>query len=71
MNRDIKWIEAWIDSVAAEYVLLVRENAGRIEIVDPQKAGRIMESFDSYDDALHWLSEDEYDQIKGRYLLDH
>jgi hypothetical protein len=66
---DIRWVEAWIDSAAGEYILIVRERDGRIEIVDLQKHGSIIQSFDSYDDALHWLNEDEYDRIEGRFAL--
>jgi len=67
---DIKWVEAWIDSCCGEYVLLVREHNGRIEIIDPQEKGSILECFASYEDALHWLNEDEYDLIEGRYVFE-
>jgi len=70
MSDRIAWIEAWIDSCAGKYVLLVRQHNDRIEIVDPQKNGEIIESFHSYEDALHWLNEDEYDLMEGRYRFD-
>ena len=71
MKNGMKWVEAWIDSAEGAYVLLVRETSvGMIEIVDPLKGNSIIQVFSSYEEALHWLNEDEYDLIEGRYLFD-
>ena len=71
MTLNVRWVEAWIDSASGEYVLLLREIAdGKFQIVDPQKNMQIVMTFASYDDAIHWLNEDEYDLIEGRYSFE-
>ncbi|MDC3959770.1 hypothetical protein [Polyangium jinanense] len=72
MRSKYKWLEAWVDfSSDRHYVLLVRERlSGKIEIVDPAEDNKVIHEFDNYEDAVHWLREDEYDQIEGRGVLD-
>lgn len=66
-----RWIEIWVDSVAAKYVLAVRPaEDGRIEICDPQEQWKAIELFDDYESAVHWLNADEYDLAEGRLERD-
>ncbi len=63
------WIEVWIDNVAWKYVLVVRPiGDGRVEICDPQESWKVVGVFDNYEQAEHWLGEDEYDLVEGRLL---
>lgn len=69
MRESWKWVEAWIDSSSSTYVLLVRERlSGDIEIIDPQDRHTCIATFTDYEEALHWLNEDEYDLMEGRWI---
>jgi hypothetical protein len=64
------WLEIWLDSSSAEYLLVLRQLPnGDLELCDPQASWRRIERFATYDDAVHWLNEDEYDLIEGRRAL--
>lgn len=65
------WVEVWIDSASGNYFLVLRPTPdGGVEIIDPQEGGRVIERFGNYDDASHWLNEDEYDLVEGRWTRD-
>ena len=65
------WVEAWIDSASGDYILLLRcIEDGKLELTDPSKSNAVIEIFENYEDAVHWLNEDEYDLLEGRYELD-
>lgn len=65
------WIEIWLDSSSAEYVLVLRQlSNGELELRDPQESWRLVETFATYEDAVHWLNEDEYDLIEGRHATE-
>lgn len=63
------WIEVWVDSASkGEYVLILQSNKnGVLSIIDPQDARKVVSTFNNYEDAVHWLNEDEYDLIEGRW----
>jgi hypothetical protein len=64
----VDWLEVWIDSASdGDYVLLVKGLAERIVIVDPQEGGQEVATFGTYEEALDWLNEDEYDRVEGRW----
>lgn len=66
-----QWLEVWIDSSSAEYVLVVRPcDGGGVEVFDPQENWRRIERFSDYESAVHWLNEDEYDLVEGRLNRD-
>jgi hypothetical protein len=71
MRRRVKWAEVWADYAnLGGYLLTLRAyDDGSFEILDPQKGGEVVETFSSHDDAMHWLSEDEYDLV-GRLSAD-
>lgn len=67
------WLEVWIDSGSHTdfvYILIVRALNSSFHIVDPQKHGEVVETFDEYDEAVHWLNEEEYALVEGRYVLE-
>lgn len=69
MDTDVLWVKAWIESNDADDVLLLRcRPDGVLELVDPQEGGRTAKTFTDYDAARHWLGEDEYDLVEGRYV---
>ena len=72
MTQHTKWIELWIDSPSrGDYFLVLRELIdGSLEIIDPQKNGEVVNTFVNYEDAVHWLDEDEYDLVEGRWSPD-
>lgn len=72
MTKQIQWLEVWIDSASkGEYVLLLRSLANEtLELIDPQENLKTVKVFNSYEDALHWLNEDEYDLVEGRWIPD-
>lgn len=65
MTGDVKWIEVYVDfGLNGEYLLTLRELAsGKLELLDPQKGGEVIWRFDNYEDAMHWLTEEEYDLV--------
>ncbi|AUX36107.1 MULTISPECIES: hypothetical protein [Sorangium] len=63
------WVEIWIESSSrGRYLLVLRPcDEGGFELRDPQKGGETVERFATYEDAVHWLNEDEYDLVEGRW----
>lgn len=71
MRHGVRWFEVWFyEPGGAEYLLMLRERNGMIELVDPQKGGRIVDTFDDYDEARHTLSEDDYAPVGERLYYD-
>ncbi|MCQ3930865.1 MAG: hypothetical protein DPW16_10435 [Chloroflexi bacterium] len=67
---DAKWVEAWIEYVYYDYVLLLYGFADdTFKIYDPQEKSLVNEIFHSYDEACFWLGEDEFTKIDARYLI--
>lgn len=71
-SENIKWVEVWIDtSSAGGYVLLLRcLHDDSLKLADPQEGGRVIWDFPSYEEAVHWLNEDEYDLVEGRWIVE-
>lgn len=67
-NMSSAWFEVWADDgLSPPYVLVVRDAGnGRVEILDPKEAYRVIHTSESYQDACDWLWEDEYQLITGR-----
>jgi hypothetical protein len=66
---DWKFVETWIDPTSEiPYVLLlVADEAGEYKIYDPKENYTVVFASRSYDEAKVFLTEDEYEQIRGRY----
>jgi hypothetical protein len=70
--NDYDWFEVWADDTARPpYVLLLMFNAGRqaFDIYDPGEKA-IRHTVSTYEDAMYWLTEDEYTKVDGRVFLD-
>jgi hypothetical protein len=62
------WVEIWTDAYDyGSYLLIIRElDDNTIEIYDIQEK-IVIEKFENYEEALHWLYEDEYLLVEGRH----
>lgn len=72
MNTKIIWVEVWIDDAArGDYVLLLRARVdGMLEMMDPQAQRQLIKTFHTYEEAVDWLREDEYDLVEGRWQVE-
>ena len=63
-----KFVEAWIDATSYQpaVLLLVLRESGIYEVIDPSSNYSVILKADSYKEAMMWVQEDEYVQIKGR-----
>lgn len=70
MKKRTTWVEVWIDSASrGDYLLMLRAlEDGSLEVIDLQKGKEVVRTFASYEAAVHWLSEDEYDRVEGRWV---
>jgi hypothetical protein len=72
MINNWKSLELWIDTVPAlpKVLMLVgysdRTDCDVLDIT----ANKIICSHDSYQEAVNWLLEDEFERVKGRVLAD-
>ncbi|AUX46451.1 uncharacterized protein SOCE26_079570 [Sorangium cellulosum] len=70
MTSTVEWFELWVDASAGDgwiYVLILRGSSdGSLELIEPQKGGERVDTFGNHEDAVHWLSEDEYELVEGR-----
>jgi hypothetical protein len=71
-----RWFEIWyadgID-IAPSHLLIVTpnlENLRRVLVVDPYDGGKTVYEGTDYEDAFHWLREDEYSLVGGREFPD-
>lgn len=47
-------------------MLILRSNGdSSLEVIDPQNQGKVVK-FEDYEEAVHWMNEDEYDLVEGR-----
>lgn len=62
------WYEVWADDTARPpYILLLLGNDSKqlFDIYDPGERS-MQHSASSYQDAMFWLTEDEYTKVDGR-----
>ena len=66
------WYEVWVDEgIKPPYVLLVLStNDDSVLIKDPKEGNKIVHQAKNYEDAMYWLTEDEYTRVDGRMELD-
>jgi len=70
---DITWFEVWWDysSQPPELLLLVCDEPNQqFNVVEAGSNGRVLHKAVSYDDAMFWLTEDEYTKVEGRIWPD-
>lgn len=75
MESKVIWIEIWLDESTLRYsypyfLLLRAYDNGSFETRDPQKGYALGKKFNSYEEAILDLEEDEYERIEGRRLLE-
>lgn len=60
--------EVWIEPMLSPpyILLLLGDESGNCHIFDPAKSYAVIFKSSSYDEAQHWLLEDEYEPIEGR-----
>jgi hypothetical protein len=63
-----QFAEVWIEPMLSPpYVLLLLGNeSGSCRVFDPAKNYTIVFISHTYDEAQHWLLEDEYEPLEGR-----
>jgi hypothetical protein len=66
---DAEWVEAWIEAPVLGILLLVKRRNGEYIIISPGNMF-ILATFHGYDEAHLWLNEDEFTQIRTRYIND-
>jgi hypothetical protein len=62
------FLEIWVDPMQSPpYLLMVLgDEAGRCNILDPADRYKLVKNYDTYDQAQLWLLEDEYEPLEGR-----
>lgn len=69
---DSGWFEVWWDYSSRPPSLLVLaghpKTPDRFEISEPN--GKLVHTASSYENAMFWLTEDEFTKIEGRTILD-
>lgn len=64
------FLEVWVDPTASPpyILLLLKEGSEQYNIVDPAEHYKTIFSSTSYEETKLWLLEDEYEQVKGRFV---
>ena len=76
MKNADKWFEVWFsegEDILPHYFLIVTPspvNHEMVLIIDPQENNKVILQPQTYADAVLWLREDEYIQVKGRVFSD-
>jgi hypothetical protein len=72
MIKRIQSIEVWTDSATrGEYLLVLRAREDKtLELVNPHTKNQVVRMFASYEEAVHWLGEEEYERVEGRWFAD-
>jgi hypothetical protein len=62
------FLEVWVDPMQSPpyLLLLLADESGRCNILDPADRYKTIKNYDSYDQAQLWLLEDEYEPLEGR-----
>ncbi|MBD1216583.1 MAG: hypothetical protein H9536_04435 [Aphanizomenon flos-aquae Clear-A1] len=68
------WYEVWVDeSTTIPYVLFLCPDPsypGGMLIIDPKQENKVIQRLSDYDEAVFWLTEDEYTRVDGRMEID-
>lgn len=70
--NEYTWYEVWADDTARPpYVLMMLgDSSGQLfDIYDPGEK-YVLYSTNSYQDAMFWLTEDEYTKVDGKMTID-
>jgi hypothetical protein len=68
MKNNWNFLEVWVDPMQSPpyLLMLLGEESGRCQILDPAEQYKLIKLFDSYNQAQIWLLKDEYEPIEGR-----
>jgi len=70
--KEYAWYEVWADDTARPpYLLILLADAKEqsFDIYDPGEKV-VRETVGTYQDAMFWLTEDEYTKVDGRITID-
>lgn len=67
-RSDWEFIEVWIEPMLSPpyLLLLLGDRSGNCYIHDPAQGYKTIFSSSTYEEAQHWLLEDEYEPVEGR-----
>ncbi|MBW4417962.1 MAG: hypothetical protein KME13_01890 [Myxacorys californica WJT36-NPBG1] len=67
-KNEWQFAEVWIEPMLSPpyILLLLGDESGRCRVFDPAQNYAMIFDSSSYDEAQHWLLEDEYEPIEGR-----
>ncbi len=70
-EKRVKWYEVWAGyaHIPPNIFLLWEDESGSLEVFSARE-NEIIRTFDQYEDAMHWLTEDEYTLVDGRMTDD-
>ena len=68
VEDDWQFAEVWIEPMLSPpyILLLLGEKSGSCRVFDPAKNYAVIFTSSTYDEAQHWLLEDEYEPMEGR-----
>lgn len=68
VKDDWQFAEVWIEPMLSppHILLLLGEESGNCRIFDPAKNYAVIFTSLTYNEAQHWLLEDEYEPLEGR-----
>jgi hypothetical protein len=62
-----QWYEIWIDdTLDPPYVLHLRPADDGFQVIDPAHGNHVVFLAASYEEAMFWLTEDEYTKVERR-----
>lgn len=67
-----KFLELWVDPVLfpPKILMLIGDRDGTCRIFSPSADYKLVVSHSSYERAIEWLLEDEYERIQGQLLAE-
>lgn len=68
MARRVEWHEVWTERTLGglQLTVLRKLSDGRIQQLDPHQGNKVLGYFDTYEDAVQELEEDEWVPVEGR-----
>ena len=67
------WYEVWADDgFEVPYLLVLQPNPAdpnEFVIIDPKEDNQIVHRFETYDEDVLWLLEDEFTRVDGRMTI--
>ena len=65
------WYEVWADEgLSPPYILMLVFDGAKYCVIDVKEGKDNVHSSESYEEAVCWLTEDEYTRVTGRMEVD-